>query len=192
MSPGSGQHQRHAAVSASDRGDPTRRPGASLEDFLGVECPKTVGSATEGVSKLVWRALRCRACPCPGGWIGDSVSHPQQPKRVEPHEQRHSPSSPSTCRTFTPRPRTSAWSASPGRATTEPPSAAQSRHESRAGVARFASGFVAGPSRISPSTLNREPWHGQSQLRSAAFHATWQPRCVQRAETACSSPSSSR
>src|SRR5215216_1033460 len=42
------------------------------------------------------------------------------------------------------------------------------------------SGRVAGPSSTAPSTSKREPWHGQSQLRSAALNRTRQPRWVQR------------
>ena len=48
------------------------------------------------------------------------------------------------------------------------------------------SGFTAGPCSTEPSAANREAWQGQSQLRSAPFQATMQPRWVQRAETACS------
>ena len=51
---------------------------------------------------------------------------------------------------------------------------------------------TAGPWRTSPSGLKREPWHGQSQLRSAVFQLTWQPRWVQIGETATSVPSSRR
>ena len=53
-------------------------------------------------------------------------------------------------------------------------------------------GLTAGPCRISPSGEKREPWHGQSQLRSPEFQFSWQPRCVQTGETAWSVPSSSR
>jgi hypothetical protein len=60
----------------------------------------------------------------------------------------------------------------------------------RCGSAR--SGRTAGPCNTEPSTSNREPWHGQSQLRSALLNATRQPRCVQRAFTACKVPSASR
>lgn len=59
-------------------------------------------------------------------------------------------------------------------------------------VVRFPRGLVAGPFRTAPSGLNRDPWQGQSQLVSAAFQATWQPRCVHRVETACSAPVGSR
>jgi len=41
-------------------------------------------------------------------------------------------------------------------------------------------------------TEKREPWQGQSQLVSAGFQETMQPRCVQRAETAWISPCGSR
>jgi hypothetical protein len=44
---------------------------------------------------------------------------------------------------------------------------------------RCSSGLVAGPSSTRPSMSKREPWHGQSQLRSTALKATWQPWCVQ-------------
>ncbi len=37
---------------------------------------------------------------------------------------------------------------------------------------------TAGPCSTSPSGAKREPWHGQSQLRSAVLNATRQPRCV--------------
>jgi hypothetical protein len=39
-----------------------------------------------------------------------------------------------------------------------------------------------------PSVLNREPWHGQSHVTSAALNSTVQPRCVQTAETALTPP----
>jgi hypothetical protein len=39
-----------------------------------------------------------------------------------------------------------------------------------------------------PSVLNLEPWHGQSQVTSAALNSTVQPKCVQTAETALTSP----
>ena len=53
-------------------------------------------------------------------------------------------------------------------------------------------GWVAGPASTSPSTSKRDPWHGQSQLRSAALKCTRQPRWVQRSETAWTAPLSSR
>jgi hypothetical protein len=56
-------------------------------------------------------------------------------------------------------------------------------------VGRVGSGVTAGPARMPPSTAKREPWQGQSQVCSAAFQATWQPRWVQRVETALSVPS---
>src|ERR1051325_3521011 len=46
-----------------------------------------------------------------------------------------------------------------------------------------ASGRVAGPSITDPSTAKREPWHGQSHVVSALFHATMHPRCVHTADT---------
>ena len=48
-------------------------------------------------------------------------------------------------------------------------------------------GASAGPE-MTPSGLKREPWHGQSQVRSASFHATRQPICVQVAEHTVSVP----
>lgn len=57
---------------------------------------------------------------------------------------------------------------------------------------RGGSGRTAGPWRTSPSTPNREPWHGHSHAVSASLNATRQPRCVQRADSACRSPPSSR
>ncbi len=55
-----------------------------------------------------------------------------------------------------------------------------------------AKGLIAGPFRILPSGANREPWHGQSQLVSVAFHETMHPRCVHTAERSCSLPLPSR
>jgi hypothetical protein len=55
-----------------------------------------------------------------------------------------------------------------------------------------ASGLMAGPLTTCPSVWKREPWQGQSQVRSFEFHCTTQPRCVQTAERSCSWPSSSR
>ncbi len=49
-----------------------------------------------------------------------------------------------------------------------------------------------GPWSTSPSGSKREPWQGQSQLRSALFQSSWQPRCVQIGETATRLPSSRR
>ncbi len=60
------------------------------------------------------------------------------------------------------------------------------------GGVRVGRGSTAGPSRTAPSTSKRDPWHGQSQLRSAALNRTRQPRWVQRTPTACRAPSSSR
>jgi hypothetical protein len=54
------------------------------------------------------------------------------------------------------------------------------------------SGDSAGPASTSPLGLNREPWHGQSHVRSAVFHATSQPRCVHVAERTIAAPASSR
>ena len=55
-----------------------------------------------------------------------------------------------------------------------------------------ASGDSAGPEITSPVVVKREPWHGQSQVRSAGFHPTTQPMCVQIAERSVSEPSRSR
>ncbi len=43
-----------------------------------------------------------------------------------------------------------------------------------------------------PSGLKREPWHGQSQVRSASFQSTKQPMCVQVADFCVTLPRSSR
>ena len=45
---------------------------------------------------------------------------------------------------------------------------------------------TAGPCSTLPSGAKREPWHGQSQLRSARFQLTWQPRWGHVGETATS------
>src|SRR5690349_8341739 len=42
---------------------------------------------------------------------------------------------------------------------------------------------VAGPSRSSPSLLKREPWSGQSHVRSLSFQCTMPPRWVQTADS---------
>jgi hypothetical protein len=39
-----------------------------------------------------------------------------------------------------------------------------------------------------PSGLNREPWQGQFQVRSASFHPTMQPMCVQVADRSVTAP----
>ena len=62
----------------------------------------------------------------------------------------------------------------------------------RRGLKDPLSGRTAGPSMTSPVAAKREPWQGQSQVRSAEFQLTMQPRCVQRADSSCSVPSSSR
>ena len=46
------------------------------------------------------------------------------------------------------------------------------------------SGWIEGPFRTFPEVSKREPWHGQSQLFSALFQCTWQPRWGQMAEQA--------
>src|SRR5690606_23861469 len=53
-------------------------------------------------------------------------------------------------------------------------------------------GVGAGPLITSPSGAKREPWQGQSQLRSTSFQCTMHPRWVQTAESSCATPSSSR
>ena len=50
----------------------------------------------------------------------------------------------------------------------------------------------AGPLMTLPNLSKREPWHGQSHVFSAGFHATMQPRCGHTAERSCSAPVSSR
>src|SRR5690606_9058427 len=57
------------------------------------------------------------------------------------------------------------------------------------GRAKF---LYAGPSITSPSTVNRLPWHGQSQLFSVLLKCTIQPKCVQTDDTICSSLLTSR
>ena len=54
------------------------------------------------------------------------------------------------------------------------------------------SGASAGPEITSPSGVNREPWHGQSHVRSTWFHATTQPMCGQRADRTRAAPLWSR
>ncbi len=66
------------------------------------------------------------------------------------------------------------------------------RHSAAGYGSRRSSACTAGPSRTEPSTSKREPWHGQSQLVSAALKRSRQPRWVQRSETPCSVPSGSR
>src|SRR6478735_2907777 len=43
-----------------------------------------------------------------------------------------------------------------------------------------------------PSVANREPWQGQSHVTSVGLNSTVQPRCVQTAETAWTSPAGLR
>jgi hypothetical protein len=64
--------------------------------------------------------------------------------------------------------------------------------EPRYGGSLRSSGRTAGPCTTAPSRANREPWQGQSQVRSAPFQSTMQPRWVQRADSARTVPSSSR
>ena len=45
-----------------------------------------------------------------------------------------------------------------------------------AGLAGALKGDSAGPEITRPSGENRDPWHGQSHVRSAAFHLTMHPR----------------
>lgn len=54
------------------------------------------------------------------------------------------------------------------------------------------SGDSAGPEITLPSGVNREPWHGQSHVRSAEFHRTLQPMCVHTADRCVTEPSLSR
>lgn len=54
------------------------------------------------------------------------------------------------------------------------------------------SGDSAGPEITSPFGLNRDPWHGQSHVRSASFQPTMQAMWVQVAERNVMSPCSSR
>jgi hypothetical protein len=44
-------------------------------------------------------------------------------------------------------------------------------------------GFTAGPCTTAPSEEKRDPWQGQSQVFSALFQLTMQPRWVQRADS---------
>src|SRR4051812_19141368 len=46
----------------------------------------------------------------------------------------------------------------------------------------FSNGSSAGPESTSPVGLKREPWQGQSQVRSAAFQCTMHFRWVQTGE----------
>ena len=55
-----------------------------------------------------------------------------------------------------------------------------------------ANGASAGPEMTAPVGLNREPWHGQSQVRSASFQATTHPMWVQIADRRTVAPLSSR
>src|SRR4051812_25930666 len=55
-------------------------------------------------------------------------------------------------------------------------------HSSSSGEAG-SSGDSAGPANTWPVGLKREPWHGQSQVDSAAFQLTMQPRWVQTGES---------
>ena len=50
--------------------------------------------------------------------------------------------------------------------------------------------MTAGPWMTLPSVSKRDPWQGQSQVFSAVFQETMQPRCVQVADTATRAPSS--
>ena len=56
------------------------------------------------------------------------------------------------------------------------------RHQSWRRPTR-SSDWRAGPFSTSPSIVKRDPWHGQSQLLSAVFHATSHFMCVQTGET---------
>ena len=72
------------------------------------------------------------------------------------------------------------------------PAGAARKRRRRQSTSWRSSGVTAGPASTAPSTSKREPWHGQSQLRSASLKCSRQPRCVQRSETPCATPSSSR
>ena len=76
-------------------------------------------------------------------------------------------------------------SPSPSRGGCGPGFARDGQPAPSSGGSRRSSGRTAGPSRTAPSTSKREPWHGQSQLRSAPLNRTRQPRWVHRSDTAC-------
>src|SRR5882724_1169897 len=56
----------------------------------------------------------------------------------------------------------------------------------------FSSDSSAGPEMTSPVGLKREPWHGQSQVCSAGFHATMHFKWVQTGEQRLTWPRASR
>ena len=60
------------------------------------------------------------------------------------------------------------------------------------GYSTLGNGASAGPEMTSPFGLNRDPWHGQSHVRSASFQPTMQPMWVQVAERSVRLPCSSR
>ena len=49
-------------------------------------------------------------------------------------------------------------------------------HSAQSDKAFFSRAATAGPLSTAPSTPNREPWQGQSQVRSSVFQCTMQPR----------------
>ena len=53
-------------------------------------------------------------------------------------------------------------------------------------------GDSAGPEMTSPAGVKREPWHGQSHVRSALFQPTVHPMCGQMAERTVTVPAASR
>ena len=57
-----------------------------------------------------------------------------------------------------------------------------------AGASRRLSARIAGLFSTAPEGSKREPWQGQSQLRSSGFQVSKQPRCVQRGSTSISRP----
>ena len=71
-----------------------------------------------------------------------------------------------------------------GRRARFPPLVGEGGKSSILESAEFARPFNTCPSIAS----NREPWQGQSQLSSVAFHVTMQPRWVHTAERWCSVP----
>ena len=52
----------------------------------------------------------------------------------------------------------------------------------------FVRSLVDGPWRHVPVALNRDPWHGQSQVVSPGFHRTMHPRCGHTADSVVTFP----
>ena len=63
--------------------------------------------------------------------------------------------------------------------------------EAGATIVPDAKSVFAGPLMTLPSLSKRDPWQGQSQVFSAAFHCTMQPRWPHTAEHSCRAPCSS-